>query len=172
MVGMADGKEKEIRKISIAVNTLVKGMGVLTEAVTGLGGRVDGLSEDIQLLTLSTAKEFENVYGRFEKVDERFKGIDKRFDGIDKKFDGVDKRFDGIDKRFDGIDKRLDSMEAGISSVHSELRSFKDETYRRFDAVDEKIQETNENVGGIVSTYHPHIIALEEKVFGYSDLEE
>ena len=47
------------------------------------------------------------------------------------------------------------------------MQTFKTETRERFDKVDESIKDLNENIEGIIGDYHPHIVALEEKVLGF-----
>ena len=66
----------------------------------------------------------------------------------------------------------LEEIKVDLTQVKVDLQSFKVETRERFDSIDEKLKDMDENVTGIVGDYHPHIVALEEKVFGHSTLAE
>ena len=59
-----------------------------------------------------------------------------------------------------------------LAQISVDLQSFKVETRERFDSLEEKLKDMDENITGIVGDYHPHIVALEEKVFGHSTLAE
>ena len=63
-------------------------------------------------------------------------------------------------------------LKTDIGQVRTDLKSFKSETHERFDKLEEHLKENEESVGAVVTDYHPHIIALEEKVFGHSTLAE
>ena len=63
-------------------------------------------------------------------------------------------------------------LKTDIEQIKTDLQSFKSETHERFDKLEEHLKENEESVGAVVADYHPHIIALEEKVFGHSTLAE
>ena len=84
--------------------------------------------------------------------------IDSLVDVVDKLAISMADSFSKVDTRFDQID--------------TDLKSFKTETNESFDRIDNKLDEIDENINGIVKDYHPHIIALEEKVFVHSTLAE
>ena len=81
-----------------------------------------------------------------------------------------------IAKGFEKVGNDLHSFKletnTHFNNLESDLKSFKIETRERFDVVDKRLNEIDENISGIVEDYHPHIVALEEKVFGSSTLAE
>ena len=103
-----------------------------------------------------------NMASGFEKVNDRLDGMDKRLDGMDKRLDGMDKRLDGMDNRFASLEIKI---EQEISEVRVEIKDMNEGMNNGF-------RDTEENINGIVSDYHPRIIALEKAVFGESTLEE
>lgn len=80
--------------------------------------------------------------------------------------------FESVGKDIQDIKSEMTSMKSDISQIKTELHDFKLETRDRFDTLEEKLSQTNEDVSAVVTDYHPHIIALEEKVFGSSSLAE
>ena len=66
----------------------------------------------------------------------------------------------------------LSEVKIDLSEVKTDLKSFKIETRESFDRLEKNLKENEESIGAIIADYHPHIIALEEKVFGSSTLTE
>jgi len=63
-------------------------------------------------------------------------------------------------------------LKTNISEVKTDLKSFKAETRESFHKLEKNLKENKESVEAIIADYHPHIIALEEKVFGSFSLVE
>ena len=66
----------------------------------------------------------------------------------------------------------VSSLKIDVAQIKTDLQSFKEETRTSFEEVKKDIKENEASVVAIVRDYHPHIIALEEKVFGHSTLAE
>jgi len=66
----------------------------------------------------------------------------------------------------------LNIIKTDLTEVKTDLKSFKTETRENFDKLEKNLKENEESVGAVVKDYHPHIITLEEKVFGSSTLAE
>ena len=103
----------------------------------------------------------------FSGMEER---LTKEIRNVDLKVDEVKKEVDEIKTEVSEIKTELSEVKIELSEVKTDLQTFKTETRERFDKVDESIKDLNENIEGIVGDYHPHIVALEEKVFGFSTL--
>ncbi|MFH1608415.1 MAG: hypothetical protein ABH951_00140 [Patescibacteria group bacterium] len=90
-------------------------------------------------------------------------------ESLDNKIDSlvgvVDKLAVSMANGFSKVDTRFDQIDSG-------LKSFKTETRENFDKLGKDIKENKEGIEAIVAEYHPHIIKLEEKVFGNSTLAE
>jgi chorismate synthase len=76
-----------------------------------------------------------------------------------------------INKGFSRIEEKMVTKDE-FAEVKTDLKSFKTETRESFSKLEKNLKENEESVGAIVADYHPHIIALEEKVFGSSTLAE
>ena len=66
----------------------------------------------------------------------------------------------------------LSEVKIDLSEVKTDLKSFKIETRESFDRLEKNLKENEERIGTIIADNHPHIIELEEKVFGSSTLTE
>jgi len=85
--------------------------------------------------------------------------------------EAMNRSFSRIEEKM-ATKEALEEIKVDLTQVKVDLQSFKVETRERFDSIDEKLKDMDENVTGIVGDYHPHIVALEEKVFGHSTLAE
>lgn len=86
-------------------------------------------------------------------------------------FSKVENRFNKIDDKFGKIENTMATKE-DVAQVRTDLQSFKSETHERFDKLEEHLKENEASTDAIITDYHPHIIALEEKVFGHSTLAD
>jgi hypothetical protein len=66
----------------------------------------------------------------------------------------------------------VSSLKTDVAQIKTDLQSFKIETRENFEKLSKDIKENEESIGAVVEDYHPHIVALEEKVFGHSTLAE
>ncbi|MFZ1019552.1 MAG: hypothetical protein WAN61_00975 [Minisyncoccia bacterium] len=66
----------------------------------------------------------------------------------------------------------ISSLKTDVAQIKTDLQSFKTETRENFEKLSKDIKENEESIGMVVADYHPHIVALEEKVFGHSTLAE
>ena len=78
----------------------------------------------------------------------------------------------GLETQVSGLEISHKALRFEVSDLRMDLHNFRKYTEDRFDDVDGKLAEMNENIGGIVSDYHPRIIALEKATFDDTSLEE
>src|SRR3989338_4690707 len=69
------------------------------------------------------------------------------------------------------VKKDVSVLKTDVSDLKTDQKSFRTETRESFNRLEKNLKENEESVGAVVADYHPHIIALEEKVFGSSTLE-
>ncbi len=72
-------------------------------------GRLDALSQKVDL--------------GFKHVDQRFEQVDKRFEQVDQRFEQVDQRFEQVDKRFEQVDRRFEKVETDIRDLRVEMKT-------------------------------------------------
>ncbi len=84
----------------------------------------------------------------------------------------VDKLAISMNSNFTLVKNDIGELKTKVNQIDSDLQSFKTEIRERFDKTDDRLDKIDETAGAIIKDYHPHIIALEEKVFGSSTLAE
>ena len=76
-----------------------------------------------------------------------------------------------VKKDLSVVKKDVSVLKTDVSDLKTDQKSFRTETRESFNRLEKNLKENEESVGAVVADYHPHIIALEEKVFGSSTLE-
>jgi len=83
----------------------------------------------------------------------------------------VKKDLSVVKKDLSVVKKDVSVLKTDVSDLKTDQKSFRTETRESFNRLEKNLKENEESVGAVVADYHPHIIALEEKVFGSSTLE-
>ncbi len=117
----------------------------------------EDIAELIESLAVSTNRGF-------EKIEQNM--VTK------KEFSKVQTDLTQVQTDLTQVQTDLTQVQTDLSQMQTDYKSFRTETVERFDKIDISIKEINENIEGIVADYHPHIVALEEKVFGFSTLAQ
>ena len=117
----------------------------------------EDIAELIESLAVSTNRGF-------EKIEQNM--VTK------KEFSKVQTDLTQVQTDLSQVQTDLTQVQTDLSQMQTDYKSFRTETVERFDKIDISIKEINENIEGIVADYHPHIVALEEKVFGFSTLAQ
>ncbi len=105
-----------------------------------------------------------------EAISRGFSLVEERMDSMEEKMATKEELKNELIKVYSILETM--ATKESLDQIKVELRDFKSETRERFDSVDERLNEIDENIDGVVQDYHPHMVALEEKVFGVSTLAE
>ncbi|KKR62873.1 hypothetical protein A2643_00880 [Candidatus Nomurabacteria bacterium RIFCSPHIGHO2_01_FULL_39_220] len=124
----------------------------LAKLISNLSVTTDGNTKAIDLISKTTLKILETMATKEE-------------------LNIVKKDVSGIKTELVGVKKDVSVLKTDVSDLKTDQKSFRTETRESFNRLEKNLKENEESVGAVVADYHPHIIALEEKVFGSSTLE-
>jgi len=144
---------------------MINGSEHLSERVTAVERKVDGLSTRLDVLSVElhalndreeehyqqTAMAFAEqrsytdallaeMRSGFERMDSRFEQIDSRFVQIDSRFVQIDSRFVQIDSRFEQIDSRFDRVETSLGRLERKLDGFIDTQTRTNEIAERRLR--------------------------------